>query len=57
MLADAAFRADAAAQSIRVEPMEGGQLAAFADDVLGMPAATVAAARGFYAKVLDEPKP
>ena len=57
MLADAAFRADAAAQSIRVEPMEGAQLAAFADDVLGMPAATVAAARGFYAKVLDEPKP
>lgn len=54
MLADPAFRADAAAQTIRLEPMSGERLAAFADGVLAMPAETVTAARGFYARLLGD---
>lgn len=56
MVSDPAFRADAAGQSIRLEPMDHVKLTDFATSVLTMPPDTIAAARAFYARLLGDTK-
>jgi tripartite-type tricarboxylate transporter receptor subunit TctC len=53
MVADPAFKADAEKQGIGLEPLDGDGLEKLAAGATKLPPATVAAARAFYAKLLE----